>query len=414
MTGQPDITPLPSSWKLPMSRSNLSVLLRGAAVGAAIATFASAYSPLEALGCNGACSDGCDECQCVLPLNCCHSCPELWVINTRCAPRCRNLDAGFERITYKRWDPSCRRFVRESRETFLANEASMPSLFYIHGNSLEHDTAMKACWWFYQKMRCCEGQKRLVFWSWPSERVIRGLRLRKVILGNLRLKLHYAEHQGYYMAKLVQQMSLSQRVTLTGHSYGGITAAVALHYLGGGEFAGRVIENGYADTHPNLRAAIISGAFDCDNMYPGCRYGQSFVAAEKIYVTRNVRDRTLSGWPNISYRGRKAIGITGLNRDCLGQYGHKLCQMHAPRSIRRQHRFRTYLESDKIVGTICCFAIPGCYGCQSASEGDSAEEVQVQTAADHEQKTEELPPENLPALMPATTSATELTDEPAS
>ena len=94
---------------------------------------------------------------------------------------------------------------------------------------------MKGFWDVYEKMSCCPGQKRLVCWSWPAERVYKTERLRvRMIRKNLRIKYVYAEYQGYYLAKLVSQMSLSQRVTLSGHSYGAITSAVALHLMGGG------------------------------------------------------------------------------------------------------------------------------------------------------------------------------------
>ena len=165
--------------------------------------------------------DQCDECNlCNCCLKCCHELPELWLINTRCAPRCRNLDNGFDCLIYKKYDRCCGRWIRESRESFLAQEASMPTLYYSHGNSLDHKNAMKSCWLIYKKMRCCPGKKRLVFWSWPAERVYKteGLRVREMIQKNLRIKYIYAEYQGYYMAKLVHQMSLTQRVMVSGHS----------------------------------------------------------------------------------------------------------------------------------------------------------------------------------------------------
>jgi hypothetical protein len=134
--------------------------------------------------------DQCDECNlwnaC---LKCCHELPELWVINTRCVSRCNNLDEAFEKIRYKRYDASCGRFVTESRESFLAAEASMPTLFYSHGNTLKHKGAMKSFWQVYHRMRSCPGPKRLVCWSWPAQRVVKGLPIRKMIMANLRLKL---------------------------------------------------------------------------------------------------------------------------------------------------------------------------------------------------------------------------------
>ena len=43
--------------------------------------------------------DQCDECDLNnCQLSCCHELPELWLVNTRCAPKCNNLDAGFDRL----------------------------------------------------------------------------------------------------------------------------------------------------------------------------------------------------------------------------------------------------------------------------------------------------------------------------
>ena len=166
--------------------------------------------------------------------------PDLWVFNTRCVPKCSNLDEGFEHISIKHWDPVCHRFTNETLESFLAQEATMPTLIFAHGNTLKDKGAMKQCWLLYGKMRCCPGQKRLVFWSWPAQIAIKRplIRPRKLIMANLRIKYVYSEYQGYYMAKLVQRMSMTQRVTVGGHSYGAIIGAAAAHFLGGGELRG--------------------------------------------------------------------------------------------------------------------------------------------------------------------------------
>ena len=307
--------------------------------------------------------DQCDECNlCQCNSSCCHELPELWLVNTRCAPRCQNLDSGFDRITFKRYDRQCGRWVQESVESFLAEEATMPTLFYAHGNSLSHKFAMKSCWLIYNKMRCCPGSKRLVFWSWPSERVHKteGLRVRKMIEKNLRTKYIYAEYQGYYLAKLVDRMSLSQRVMLSGHSYGGITSAAAVHYLGGGCLRGLTLAGGAEFERPNLRAAIISGAFDHDMLIPGHRYGQAFVAGEKILVTRNINDRTLKKWPKTSWTGRRAIGVVGVNANLLGEFRSKLCQQTMSADVGTSHYLKPHLKSARFVSALCCLSFPAC------------------------------------------------------
>ncbi len=292
---------------------------------------------------------------------CCGSLPEMWVINTRCAPRCNNLNRGFEMISYQRFDRCRGCFVKESRESFLAGEATMPTLFYIHGNSLKHKGAMKGFWDVYDKMRCCPGKKRLVCWSWPAERVFKTerLRVREMISKNLHIKYVYAEYQGYYLAKLVDQMSLTQRVTLSGHSYGATTAAAALHWLGGGCLRGLTFANGAPVERPNLRGAMISAAFDCDMLYPGHRYGQAFVAAEKILSTFNCHDRTLKKWPQTSLHGRQALGYVGMSAGRLGQYRHKFCQLNTYPENKTSHYLGAHLSNPRFMSAYCCIAFGG-------------------------------------------------------
>ncbi|RIK77496.1 MAG: hypothetical protein DCC67_12565 [Planctomycetota bacterium] len=305
--------------------------------------------------------DQCDECDLNnCRISCCYDPPELWLVNTRCAPKCSNLDAGFERISVKRYDANCRRFVAESWDSLIAQEASMPTLIFAHGNTLQHDGAMNQCWDVYHRLRCCPGPKRLVFWSWPAQVVYKRpiIKPRELVMKNLRIKLVYAEYQGYYMAKLVERMSMTQRVTIGGHSYGGIMAATAAHYLGGGELRGLTLAGGQPVERANFRLAIVSGAFDNDAMCPGCRYGQSFVAAEKAYVTRNRYDSTLQRWPEISYRCRKAIGVTGIDANCLGEHAHKLCQQTLSSDVGESHYIEPHLASARFMSALCCIAFP--------------------------------------------------------
>jgi hypothetical protein len=298
------------------------------------------------------------------------------------------LESGFDCLIYKRYDRKCCRWVRESRESFLAQEGSMPTLFYAHGNSLNHKNAMKSCWQVYCKMRCCPGPKRLVFWSWPAERVYKtqGLRVCEMIEKNLRIKYVYAEYQGYYLAQLVEQMSLSQRAMLSGHSYGGIIVSAATHYLGGGSLRDLALAGGSATMRPNLRTAVISGAFDHDMLNPGNRYGQTFVAAEKVLVTRNIKDRTLKKWPKTSWRCKRAIGVLGVNACCLGEYRSKLCQLTMTSDVGRSHYLKPHLQSVRFVASLCCLSFPPC--CESVG---SQVPVEVHAAANNDLPLEAQP-----------------------
>ncbi len=288
----------------------------------------------------------------------CHELPEFWVINTHCAPRCRNLEAGFGKIRFQRYDAHCHRFVTESLESLLAAEAHIPTLFYVHGNYLDYPRALKSFWQVYHKVRCCPGPKRLICWSWPAQRVYRGLRIRKMIMDNLRIKVVYAEYQGYYLASLVRRMSPAQSVMLCGHSFGAIVVSSAAHWLGGGQLRGLTLAGSAPVERPGLKIALISGAFDNDALVPGYRYGQAAVAVEKMLITRNPRDSTLGIWKRISHRGCPAIGVTGLNSNRMGQYRAKVCQLTMTSDVHRSHFVGPHLDSARLMSKLCCLSLP--------------------------------------------------------
>lgn len=311
-------------------------------------------------------SDACELCE--------HSAPELWVVNSRCAPRCTGLDEGFNKLTYERWDPDCRKFQRETLESFLASQANIPTMIFSHGNTLTHEKAMEACWKVYERIKVCPGRKMLVFWSWPAEILYKRPLIRPfdLVQENIKAKYVYAEYQGYYIAKLSGMMSTAQPLTFSGHSFGGVTVICALHYLGGGCLNGLTLEGGEPVERHNVRAAIISGALDNDSMYPGYRYGQSFAPVETFYTTYNDQDSTLKRWPKYSFRGQEAAGYTGICASRLGPYSHKLFQQKLTDDVKRSHYMKPHLASTRMISAICqtAFNTQVCT-CGSNSKGAS-------------------------------------------
>jgi hypothetical protein len=78
-------------------------------------------------------------------------------------------------------------------------------------------------------------------------------------------------------------------------------------------------------------------------------------------VTRNARDSTLKIWPKVSYRGRPALGVTGLNANRLGQYRDKLCQVTMTTDVRKSHYLTPHLKSTRFVAMLCCLTFPECH-----------------------------------------------------
>jgi len=140
---------------------------------------------------------------------------------------------------------------------------------------------------------------------------------------------------------------------------------------------GLTFEGGAPVERPNLRSGIVSGAFDSDMLYPGHRFGQAIVAAEKIFVTRNIKDSTLKKWPKISLRGCPAIGAIGVNAHKLGEYRNKLCQQTMTIDVGRLHYLKPHLKSTRFVRALCCLSFPSCQECQVAESGELQSGEQV-------------------------------------
>lgn len=308
----------------------------------------SAWTPV-ALGADrlGSNANSCTLCE--------FSTPELWVVNTRCAPTCSGLDEGFDQITFEKWDAESKRFSQESLESFLAAQADIPTMLFSHGNTLTHEQAMEFCWKIYQRLRVCGGPKLMVYWSWPAQVIYKKPILRPFELAekNIRTKYTYAEYQGYYIAKLTQLMSKTQPLTLSGHSFGGVTVISALHYLAGGQLNCLTLAGGDPAEISNLRAVIISGAFDNDSLYPNYRYGHALDAVQLFYLTYNDRDATLKRWPSLSLRGQQAAGYTGICASRLGVNSCKLVQDRLTEDVKRSHYIRPHLESVKMMSSLC-------------------------------------------------------------
>lgn len=291
----------------------------------------------------------------------CNQCfTELWVISSRGAPKCSNLDVGFEYLNYQKWDSACNVFQSSNREELLQCESEMPSLLFVHGNSLDAEESMSLCWDVHRRVKRCSGPKRLIFWSWPSEAVYKRPLIRpvKTIRKNVNAKYTYAENQGYYISKLANMLSLSQPVTLGGHSFGGLAVVSALHYLGGGVLNGRTGQDATTLQRSNLRAAIVAAAIDNDALYPGCRYGNALMPVESFLTTFNPRDSILRRWPTLSSRGKEAVGFTGICASRLGCSSHKLIQVNMTEETGRAHDMRSHLASARMISAICRTAFP--------------------------------------------------------
>src|SRR5271157_744347 len=106
---------------------------------------------------------------------------QVWLINTRGAPGCGDLESDLLKITYWRLDESCGcgKWQASDAATFHASAApGLPTTILIHGNGTDDDWAVRHGNELYglMKQRACGCPFRLIVWSWPADRVVRRVR----------------------------------------------------------------------------------------------------------------------------------------------------------------------------------------------------------------------------------------------
>ena len=93
--------------------------------------------------------------------------------------------------------------------------------------------------------------------------------------------------------------------------------------------------------------------------------GSRLSPPKKVFVTRNIHDKTLKKWPKTSWRGCPAIGVLGIDARKLGPYRSKLCMQTTYPDVGRSHYLKPHLKSVRFVSALCCLSFPKCTGCST-------------------------------------------------
>ena len=238
---------------------------------------------------------------------------QVWLLSTRSAPLCGDLESGSAAISYWRLGPdrtwqaqtrphSIVATIRpDRRSSSFTATASTPTTAVEYGCGLYRHIQETAC-----------GRPfRLVIWSWPSERIVRRNR------PDAQLKAQWSDVQSYYLARFLGSIRPDVPVSLIGYSFGARVATGALQLLAGGQIACRslppavVAERTAAGRRP-YRLVLIAAAADADWLLPGCRDGLVLPLVDRVLVTANCCDPVLRWYPRLYGRGGpEAMGYVG-------------------------------------------------------------------------------------------------------
>jgi len=280
---------------------------------------------------------------------------QVWLVDTRNAPGCGDLNAGLAQINYWRLDesggapgtPGRARWQAADAAAFQASaDAAVPTTVLIHGYGTDDDWAVRHGNEVYGLMKQQAGGRafRLVIWSWPSERTVRGIR------PDVRLKVCRSDAEAYYLARLLAGMPRGEPLGLIGFSLGCRTVSGTLELLAGGSVAGNSLPPTTLDSWKNnglrpIRVMMLGAAMDADWLEPCSPHGLAPLAVERILVTEDGRDRVLKWYSRLYGRGGpEALGYVGPAGPAEG----KLEVVDLTCEVGRRHKFDLYEEASPV------------------------------------------------------------------
>ena len=219
---------------------------------------------------------------------------------------------------------------QEFLETF---DSSLPLVIIIHGNWLplaEAKTKVKA---FYHRSRTI-GPHRMLFWSWPSEKI--NCRLRR----DAQIKASRADAQSEFLITFLRSLPAGSKVSLVGYSFGAKLVCNTLQH-----YAKRI--NECPEHNLRIRTVLLAAAMDRASLQPGRKYGNALEATEKMLVHFNPLDPTLWYYPFLNgLGGPEALGKENVNRGGMSaEASAKIKSVNVSRIIGREHGFMDSLRA---------------------------------------------------------------------
>ena len=277
------------------------------------------------------------------------SAAQVWLINTREAPGCGDLEAGLSQITYQRLDEACGcgRWQPADAAGFQASTLpGVPATVLIHGYGTDAEWAVRHGNELYSLMKQQAGGRpfRLIVWSWPADRVERRIR------PDVQIKVCRSDVEAYYLARVLSHLPKGVPLSLVGYSLGCRTVSGALQLLAGGPVSGRSLATevlaAWNSTGPRpMRAMMLAPAMDADWLEACGPRSLAPLAVERILVVTNGCDRVLKWYARLYGRhGPEALGHVGP----MDTVGGKLEVVDVCCEVGRKHDFDLYQESSPV------------------------------------------------------------------
>lgn len=273
----------------------------------------------------------------------------VWLISTREAPTCGDLDSTLELLRYCRMDDNGCWEASDAAAFSATDDVDVPTIVFFHGNRTNADDAVWKAMYTYDLIRANSACRsfRYVIWSWPAERMLRHNQ------DDVRLKAAFSDVQSYYLAQWLSRIRPGVPLSLIGHSFGPRIITGAMHLLGGGTVAGRnlsqdIVAEWSGGKRNTVRAVLLAAAIDSDWLCPGGCHGEGLVLFDQVLVTANDRDLVLRWYARLYDHCRpQALGLDG---PCSATDRQKIVVVNVSCEVGRRHDWRYYSSASPV----CC------------------------------------------------------------
>jgi pimeloyl-ACP methyl ester carboxylesterase len=208
-----------------------------------------------------------------------------------------------------------------------------PLVIVVHGN---WTTSVEARKYGIAFDRLLEkfGEHRLLIWSWKSDQILCGIRIRKDVL----IKAQRADDQAAHLSAFLQKLKPNSKVSLVGFSFGAKLVCNTLQTLANTKELGNEL---------SIRSVLLAGALDCASLTPNGQYHQALSVIEKMLIHVNPDDETLCFYPLlVRIGGPQAIGKKGAALNGLSEeFRQKIKSVNVARQLGTEHAFNASFQN---------------------------------------------------------------------
>lgn len=280
---------------------------------------------------------------------------QVWVVCTRhlgCAPVTQALpDYRVKYFAENAWH-------RAQATDFLAqDDRALPTVVFIHGNRYSTSDAIESGWEAYHALLRCApaGQPiRFVIWSWPSDKDGGPIR-------DARVKASRTLVEGYYVSRLLTEISPAVPTSILGYSFGSRVALGAVHLAGGGQLAGRVVPDLGQKEVPMYRVAMMAAGVEDDGLMPGARFEMAMSRTDQLLNLYNPCDPALKRYRVVSKCEKPtAMGYTGIVGEALlGDAALRIAERNVSGVVGKTHDEDGYFASEYVMQQVRATVLMG-------------------------------------------------------